>query len=190
MKKYPKPDELFKFDLDNMKLEDENFRVLIKRECQNKNMVNFENKCFCGIGETLDSTYTTAFFIDYCQLFDKNPNRITCDYKILGYSKRGRRVYEALVEHSIVDGKDKMKIDRNAVYDDGNENHGIGSAGLQVIIDLARRLGCTEVYGMSRPYTEMINSENYDLAKKRLRHFYEKNGFIFGDDGETFHLNL
>lgn len=55
MKKYPKPDELFKFDLDNMKLEDENFRVLIKRECQKKNMVNFENKCFCGIGETLDS---------------------------------------------------------------------------------------------------------------------------------------
>lgn len=52
MKKYPKPDELFKFDLDNMKLEDENFRVLIKRECQKKNMVNFENKCFCGIGET------------------------------------------------------------------------------------------------------------------------------------------
>ena len=49
-------------------------------------------------------------------------------------------MYEALVEHSIVDGKDKMKIDRNAVYDDGNENHGIGSAGLQVIIDLARRL--------------------------------------------------
>lgn len=47
---------------------------------------------------------------------------------------------------------------------------GIGSAGLDVIKELARELNCSEIYGSRRPLDGKENEE-------RLYQFYEKNGF-------------
>ena len=93
-------------------------------------------------------------------------------------------VYKAELEHDFSADKDKLEICSNYVTD-GNEHHGIGSAGVQKIISLARMLKCKEIWGKAESYLDETEE-----GKERLRNFYKKKGFVFEENNDYFSMKL
>lgn len=70
----------------------------------------------------------------------------------------------------------KLWIDDNVICDKDLRRHGIGSAGLDCIKDLARQLGCKTISGKAQ-VPNMFDTEELE----HLLAFYRKNGFVETD---------
>lgn len=197
MKEYPRLSDLYigAMDLRKLEISDTEFRQFVVRECQRKKGFSLDNEedersYFCEIANIANPGYEVAFFIDYRLLGRIGTERISCEYKICGYFSSGYCCYRAVIEHLVDEKGSRMRIDSNEVWGDENENHGIGSAGLNVITSLARKLRCTEIYGKAQLYPVPEDPVVYAEAKKRLRYFYGKNGFVFDEVNESISRKL
>ena len=131
-------------------------------------MPDEEKFCFFGTGRTNDLPSEAILFIISQS---KEYPRLDCmaqDYVILGFSADKWNVYKAELEHDFSADKDKLEICSNYVTD-GNEHHGIGSAGVQKI----------ESY-----------LDETEEGKERLRNFYKKKGFVFEENNDYFSMKL
>ena len=151
-------------------------RKLSKSERELKDMSSFlnflsENVCrgkqICGIKKLRQ--------YDMEHKFEIEPQR-TYVYTIYGYisTNISSPIYKAELNWQLsrleTDIVKRLELANNYVCGKDLYGIGIGSAGLDVIKELARELNCSEIYGSRRPLDGKENEE-------RLYQFYEKNGF-------------
>ena len=147
-------------------------RKLSKSERELKDMSSFlnflsENVCrgkqICGIKKLRQ--YDKDVYVGYIleHKFEIEPQR-TYVYTIY---KAELNWQLSRLETDIVK---RLELANNYVCGKDLYGIGIGSAGLDVIKELARELNCSEIYGSRRPLDGKENEE-------RLYQFYEKNGF-------------
>lgn len=152
---------------------------------ENRKIIAKEEKfCFFGTGRTNDFPSEVRLFLIFQS---KKYPRFCCmaqDYIILGFSADKWNVYKAELEHDFSADMDKLEICSHYVTA-GNEHHGIGSAGVQKIISLARMLKCKEIWGKAESYLDETEE-----GRERLRNFYKKNGFVFEENDIYFSMEL
>lgn len=159
-------------------------RKLSKSELELKDMSSFLNflsesaccgKQICGIKKIRQ--YDNDVYVGYIleDKFEIEPQR-TYVYTIYGYisTNISSPIYKAELNWQLsrleTDIVKRLELANNYVCGKDLYGLGIGSAGLDVIKELARELNCSEIYGSRRP---LDGKEN----KERLYQFYEKNGF-------------
>ena len=159
-------------------------RKLSKSELELKDMSSFLNflsesaccgKQICGIKKIRQ--YDNDVYVGYIleHKFEIEPQR-TYVYTIYGYisTNISSPIYKAELNWQLsrleTDIVKRLELANNYVCRKDLYGLGIGSAGLDVIKELARELNCSEIYGSRRP---LDGKEN----KERLYQFYEKNGF-------------
>ena len=159
-------------------------RKLSKSELELKDMSSFLNflsesaccgKQICGIKKIRQ--YDNDVYVGYIleHKFEIEPQR-TYVYTIYGYisTNISSPIYKAELNWQLsrleTDIVKRLELANNYVCGKDLYGLGIGSAGLDVIKELARELNCSEIYGSRRP---LDGKEN----KERLYQFYEKNGF-------------
>lgn len=165
MNEYPRLEDIFRQIKCSKEFQDTVDEILT---VENRKMPDEEKFCFFGTGRTNDLPSEAILFIISQS---KEYPRLDCmaqDYVILGFSADKWNVYKAELEHDFSADKDKLEICSNYVTD-GNEHHGIGSAGVQKIISLARMLKCKEIWGKAESYLDETEE-----GKERLRNFYKK----------------
>lgn len=159
-------------------------RKLSKSELELKDMSSFlnflsESAC-CGkqiYGIKKIRQYDNDVYVGYIleHKFEIEPQR-TYVYTIYGYisTNISSPIYKAELNWQLsrleTDIVKRLELANNYVCGKDLYGLGIGSAGLDVIKELARELNCSEIYGSRRP---LDGKEN----KERLYQFYEKNGF-------------
>ena len=159
-------------------------RKLSKSELELKDMSSFLNflsesaccgKQICGIKKIrqYDNDVYVGYILDH--KLEIEPQR-TYVYTIYGYisTNISSPIYKAELNWQLsrleTDIVKRLELANNYVCGKDLYGLGIGSAGLDVIKELARELNCSEIYGSRRP---LDGKEN----KERLYQFYEKNGF-------------
>lgn len=159
-------------------------RKLSKSERELKDMSSFlnflsENVCrgkqICGMKKLRQ--YDKDVYVGYIleHKFEIEPQR-TYVYTIYGYisTNISSPIYKAELNWQLsrleTDIVKRLELANNYVCGKDLYGIGIGSAGLDVIKELARELNCSEIYGSRRPLDGKENEE-------RLYQFYEKNGF-------------
>lgn len=182
MKESPELEELFR-GRNNVKCTDNDLRSVIGERLKEGNKITNKKRYFCGIGNAVNPEYVTAFLINDWN-FSAGLESSFNEFQIVGFSRYNRCVYDAQLEQRIVGNNNKLRI--CTIYvSDGNEHHGIGSAGVQIIADFARLLGCKEIRGNAESYLNRTEE-----GEKRLQDFYKKNGFVFEEDDNVFRMKL
>lgn len=182
MKESPELEELFR-GRNNVKCIDNDLRSVIGERLKEGNKITNKKRYFCGIGNAVNPEYVTAFLINDWNFSAGLENNFN-EFQIVGFSRYNRCVYDAQLEQRIVGNNNKLRI--CTVYvSDGNEHHGIGSAGVQKIISLARMLKCKEIWGKAESYLDETEE-----GKERLRNFYKKKGFVFEENNDYFSMKL
>lgn len=130
----------------------------------------------------------SLFFIDNQKLYITD-DQIECYYLINGYNDRGKCIYDATVIHTFSENKNELYIESNEIGSE-NQNHGIGTAGIQIVIQLAKFLNCNVVCGSAHPYYKSNDLSVRAKDDERLRNFYKKNGFVFEENNDYFSMKL
>lgn len=119
----------------------------------------------------------------------------TYDYCIEGYTmyNRDEPVYRALLQQQLSEMPmigNKLHLEETYVKSEYMQNRGIGSAGIDMIKDLAKHLHCT---GITAKRTVMRNTQDDEQKQAELQkliHFYDKNGFSQSTDSEYIEFDM
>lgn len=191
MNKYPSLNELEKmfYELNGSTKGNVDLQKVVSVERGKVSVVDGNEKCYCGTGNCDDTNYTVAFFIDNQKLYITD-DQIECYYLINGFNDRGKCIYDATVIHTFSENKNELYIETNEIGGTENKNHGIGTAGIQIVIQLAKFLNCNVVCGAAHSYYKSNDLSVRAKDDERLRNFYKKNGFVFKENNIDFSMKL
>ena len=147
-----------------------------------------KGKQICGIKKI--RRYDQDVYVGYIleHKFEIEPQK-TYVYTIYGYisTNVSSPIYKAELNWQFsrleTDIVKRLELANNYVCGKDMYGIGIGSAGLDVIKELARELNCSEIYGSRRPLDGKENEE-------RLYQFYEKNGFEQRHDSDLIRYDF
>lgn len=113
-------------------------------------------------------------------------------YDVYGYSsqnyKTNRRIYEATTyqyDKPPYNGVEKhLRLEDNYIVDPDFKRKGVGSAGLDVVKELAKELRCQKIFG------ERIAKQDTEEERKKLFNFYKKNGFMQSEENEGIEYDM
>lgn len=177
---------------------DENGRLkdaMRKQEIQLKELQGFidflnsqvcDGRQICGIKKIKYRGSDTYVGYILAHKYEIEP-QTTYIYDILGYLSINPQapIYRAELNWQLsrreTDIVKKLEISKHYVCDKDLYNLGIGTAGINIIKELARQLNCSEVYGHRRP----LDGTDTDLVK-----FYDKTGFEQSEDSDIIKYEL
>ena len=159
----------------------------------NEKSINDKSRIYGIKRQPLDAADTYVGFLLSAKL-SVVPER-TYDYCIEGYTmyNRDEPVYRALLQQQLSEIPtmgNKLHLEETYVKGDYMQNRGIGSAGIDMIKDLAKHLHCTSIIAKR---TVMRNAQNDEQKRKELQkliHFYDKNGFSQTEESEYIEFDM
>lgn len=86
--------------------------------------------------------------------------------------------------------KKRLYLEETYVNDDYMQNRGIGSAGIDMIKDLAKHLHCTSIIAKRTVMRNTVSNEQKQAELQKLIHFYDKNGFSQTNGSEYIEFDM
>lgn len=176
---------------ENSKLKD-SMRKQEKQLRELQNFIDFLNsqvcdgRQICGIKKIQYRGSDTYVGYILAHKYEIEP-QTTYTYDILGYLSINPQnpIYKAELNWQLsrreTDIVKKLEISKHYVCDKDLYNLGIGTAGINIIKELARQLNCSEIYGHRRP----LDGTDAELVK-----FYDKTGFKQAEDSDMIRYKL
>ena len=149
-------------------------------EWLNEKSINDKSRIYGIKRQPLDAADTYVGFLLSAKL-SVVPER-TYDYCIEGYTmyNRDEPVYRALLQQQLSEAPmmgNKLHLEETYVKGEYMQNRGIGSAGIDMIKDLAKHVHCTSITAKRTVMRNTVNDEQKQAELQKLIHFYDKNGF-------------
>lgn len=159
----------------------------------NKKSINDKSRIYGIKRQPLDAADTYVGFLLSAKL-SVVPER-TYDYCIEGYTmyNRDEPVYRAMLQQQLSDiptMENRLHLEETYVKGDYMQNRGIGSAGIDMIKDLAKHLHCTSIIAKRTVMRNTVSNEQKQAELQKLIHFYDKNGFSQTNGSEYIEFDM
>ena len=159
----------------------------------NKKSINDKSRIYGIKRQPLDAADTYVGFLLSAKL-SVVPKR-TYDYCIEGYAmyNRDEPVYRAMLQQQLSDiptMENRLHLEETYVKGDYMQNRGIGSAGIDMIKDLAKHLHCTSIIAKRTVMRNTVSNEQKQAELQKLIHFYDKNGFSQTNGSEYIEFDM
>lgn len=159
----------------------------------NKKSINDKSRIYGIKRQPLDAADTYVGFLLSAKL-SVVPKR-TYDYCIEGYTmyNRDEPVYRAMLQQQLSDiptMENRLHLEETYVKGDYMQNRGIGSAGIDMIKDLAKHLHCTSIIAKRTVMRNTVSNEQKQAELQKLIHFYDKNGFSQTNGSEYIEFDM
>lgn len=159
----------------------------------NKKSINDKSRIYGIKRQPLDAADTYVGFLLSAKL-SVVPER-TYDYCIEGYTmyNRDEPVYRAMFQQQLSDiptMENRLHLEETYVKGDYMQNRGIGSAGIDMIKDLAKHLHCTSIIAKRTVMRNTVSNEQKQAELQKLIHFYDKNGFSQTNGSEYIEFDM